>query len=74
MVIKNGKNRGEIEEEQGIIQSEETIFDQKRLNNQKASLGTFSIAFHCKYAEIVIYYTRLCQRDLSDLVFCQTQN
>ena len=33
--MKNGKNKGEIEEKQGIIQSKETKFDQKRLNNQK---------------------------------------
>ena len=33
MVMKKGKNREEIEEKQEIIQSEETVFDQKRLNN-----------------------------------------
>ena len=55
MVIQNGKNRGEIEEKQGIIQSEENILSKMIEQPEKASLGTFSIAFHCKYAEIVIY-------------------
>ena len=68
--MKNSKKRGEIEEKQGIIQSEETIFEQP----EKTLFGTFSIAFHCKYAEIVIYHARLCPRDLSDLFFCRTQN
>ena len=56
MIMKNGKNRGEIEEKQGIIQSKETKSDQKP---EKASSGTFSIAFHCKHAEIVIYNAKL---------------
>ena len=55
MVMKNGKNRGEIEEKEGIKQSKETKYDQKRLNKQeKASLGTFSIAFYCKLPKL--YY------------------
>ena len=35
MVMKNGKIRTNIKEKPGIIQSKETKFDQKRLNNQK---------------------------------------
>ena len=39
----------------------------KQLEN--ASLATFLIAFHCKYAEIVIYHARFCSKDLSNTIF-----
>ena len=55
MFMKNGKNRAKIEEKQGIIVKIKKIWSKTIEQPEKASLETFSMAFYCKYAEILIY-------------------